>query len=128
MVTLRIKKINKEFLRSISVMLQCRIKNDVVKDAILTKVLVSRDLGFAKVFYTLIDVSAQETLQQALDLVSGQIRSILGKEMHLRKIPVLNFVYDDSEAKAREMDALLDRVAAIDAERVNLLKCDEEQE
>ncbi|NLV82534.1 MAG: 30S ribosome-binding factor RbfA [Synergistaceae bacterium] len=126
MVTLRIKKINKEFLRSISVMLQCRIKNDVVKDAILTKVLVSRDLGFAKVFYTLIDVSAQETLQQALDLVSGQIRSILGKEMHLRKIPVLNFVYDDSEAKAREMDALLDRVAAIDAERVNLLKCDEE--
>jgi len=109
-------------------MLQCRIKNDVVKDAILTKVLVSRDLGFAKVFYTLIDVSAQETLQQALDLVSGQIRSILGKEMHLRKIPVLNFVYDDSEAKAREMDALLDRVAAIDAERVNLLKCDEEQE
>ena len=48
--------------------------------------------------------------------------------MHLRKIPVLNFVYDDSEAKAREMDALLDRVAAIDAERVNLLKCDEEQE
>ena len=56
MVTLRMKRINKEFLRLISVMLQCRIKNDIVKDAILTKVSVSKDLSYARVYYTLLDV------------------------------------------------------------------------
>ena len=35
--------------------------------------------------------------------------------MHLRTIPELHFVYDDSEAKARAMDELLDRVAAMDS-------------
>lgn len=117
MVTYRMDRINKEFLRSISTMLQCRIKNDIVKDAILTNVAVSKDLSYAKIHYTLIDVSTKETVQQNLELVSGQIRSILGKEMRIRRIPALYFAYDDSEAKARKMDELLDRVIAIDAEK-----------
>jgi ribosome-binding factor A len=108
-------------------MLQCRIKNDIVKDAILTKVSVSKDLSYARVYYTLLDVSSKETLQSQLDLVSGQLRSILGKEMKLRKIPELNFIYDDTEVKAREMDRLLDRVAAIEAQKAVGLKENDEK-
>jgi ribosome-binding factor A len=37
--------------------------------------------------------------------------------MHLRTIPKLDFVFDDSETKARAMEDLLDRVAALDAEK-----------
>ncbi len=115
MVTYRIDRINKEFLRLISEMLQTRIKKDQVRDAILTKVNVSKDLSFAKVYYTLINVNDLDNVQLALDSVRSQLRSMLGKEMHLRTIPELHFVYDDSEAKARAMDELLDRVAALDA-------------
>lgn len=115
MVTYRIDRINKEFLRLISEMLQTRIKKDQVRDAILTKVNVSKDLSFAKVYYTLINVNELDNVQLALDSVRSQLRSMLGKEMHLRTIPELHFVYDDSEAKARAMDELLDRVAALDA-------------
>lgn len=118
MVTYRIDRINKEFLRSISTMLQCRIKNDNVKDVILTNVDVSKDLSYAKIRYTLVDILTKETVQQNLDLVAGQIRSILGKEMRIRRIPALYFVYDDSEAKARKMDELLDRVISMDAEKL----------
>ena len=50
MVTYRIDRINKEFLRAISEILQVRIKKDTVRDAILTKVSTSKDLSFAKVF------------------------------------------------------------------------------
>ncbi|MEG1502147.1 MAG: 30S ribosome-binding factor RbfA [Synergistaceae bacterium] len=117
MTTHRIDRINKEFLRQISEILQLRIKNEIVANAILTKVNVSRDLGYAKVLYTFIDPSIKETLQQGLDNAAGQVRSILGKEMKLRTVPELHFIYDDSEAKARAMDELLDRVAAMDAER-----------
>ncbi|MCK9341319.1 30S ribosome-binding factor [bioreactor metagenome] len=117
MVTYRIDRINKEFLRAISEILQVRIKKDTVRDAILTKVSTSKDLSFAKVFYTLIDTDRKDEIQKALDSTAGQIRSMLGKDMHLRTIPELHFVFDDSEAKARAMEELLDKVAAMDAEK-----------
>ena len=117
MVTYRIDRINKEFLRAISEILQVRIKKDSVRDAILTKVSTSKDLRFAKVVYTLIDTDRKDHIQKALDSAAGQIRSMLGKDMHLRTIPELHFVYDDSEAKARAMEELLDKVAAMDAEK-----------
>ena len=47
--------------------------------------------------------------------------------MKLRKIPELNFIYDDTEVKAREMDRLLDRVAAIEAQKAVGLKENDEK-
>lgn len=112
MVTFRINRINKEILRSISELLRTRIKNEAVREAILTSVSVSRDLGHAKVFYTLLDESAKERVQEALEASAGLLRSILGKEMRLRSVPELHFFYDDTEANARMMDKLLDSVMA----------------
>jgi ribosome-binding factor A len=40
----------------------------------------------------------------------GRIRGFLGRDMHIRQVPELHFVFDDSERKAREIDALIDRV------------------
>jgi len=114
MVTYRINRINKEFLRTISELLCSRIKKEAAKEAILTKVSVSRDMSHAKVYYTLLDEDKKEYVQKALESVAGQIRSILGKEMHLRAIPELHFIYDESEKRAREMDALLDCIISQD--------------
>ncbi|NLX84647.1 MAG: 30S ribosome-binding factor RbfA [Synergistaceae bacterium] len=117
MVTYRMDRINKEFLKLISEMLQTRIKIEDAKKAILTKVSTSKDLSHAKVFYTVLETEQKDEIQKVLDIVAGQLRSMLGKQMHLRTIPKLNFVFDDSEAKARAMEDLLDRVAALDAEK-----------
>ena len=115
MVTYRIDRINKEFLRLISVMLQTRIKDEAAAEAVLTKVLVSRDLGFARVYYTLINQEDREKVQEALDKAAVPLRGMLGREMKLRTIPELHFRYDDSENRARQMDELLDKVAELDA-------------
>ena len=97
-------------MREISLLLQGRIKNEWARKAILTGVECSRDLGFAKVYFTTIDPAEQETVKAGLDSVEGLIRSVLGKEMRLRTIPEFRFVVDLSEEKAREMDAVLDRL------------------
>jgi ribosome-binding factor A len=110
MVTYRIERLNKEFLRLIAGMLGSEIKNDAAKDAILTHVDCARDLGSAKVYFTLLDESRKDAVMEALDAVRGAIRAKLGKEMHIRQIPELRFVYDDSEKKARSIDALIDKV------------------
>jgi len=108
MTSFRIERINKEFLREISLLLQGRIKNEWARKAILTGVECSRDLGFAKVYFTTINPVDQEAVKAGLDSVEGLIRSILGKEMRLRTIPEFRFIVDLSEEKARMMDAVLD--------------------
>jgi ribosome-binding factor A len=110
MTSFRIERINKEFLREISLLLQGRIKNESARKAILTGVECSRDLGFAKVYFTTIDPAEQEAVKTGLEIVEGLIRSILGKEMRLRTIPEFRFIVDLSEEKARLMDAVLDRL------------------
>jgi ribosome-binding factor A len=110
MATYRIERLNKEFLRLIAMMLGSEVKNDTAREAILTKVDCSRDLSYAKVYFTLLDESRKSEVTAALDTVKGPIRGKLGKEMHIRQIPELRFIYDDSEKKARSIDALIDRV------------------
>lgn len=110
MVTFRIERLNKEFLRLIADILANRIKDDCVRDAVLTHVDCSRDLGHAKVYFTLIDDSKKNSVQAALEASGGQIRGYLGREMHIRQIPELHFIFDDSERRARSIDELIDRV------------------
>lgn len=117
MATYRIDRLNKEFLRLISGMLRTRIKNSDAGEAVLTSVSTARDLSCAKVFYTLINHEDLEKVQAALDVAAPILRAMLGKEMRLRTIPELRFVYDDSEERARKMDELLDRVRELDAQK-----------
>lgn len=115
MVTYRIDRLNKEFLRIISEMINFRIKDERARGAMLTKVSATKDLASAKVFYTVLETDRLEEIQAVLDAVAPRIRSMLGKEMRLRTVPELRFIYDDSEVRARAMEELLDRVAAMDA-------------
>lgn len=110
MVTYRIKRLNKEFLRLIAGMLESETKNYTAREAVLTCVDCARDLSVAKVYYTVIDESRKDSVASALDAAKGTIRGRLGREMHIRQIPELRFVYDESEKKARSIDALIDRV------------------
>jgi ribosome-binding factor A len=110
MTTYRIERLNKEFLRLIAEMLAVSVKNDTAREAILTSVDCSRDLSYAKVYFTLLDESRKEEVTSALHAVRGAIRGRLGRDMHIRQIPELRFVYDDSEKRARSIDALIDRV------------------
>jgi len=110
MVTFRIERLNREFLRLIADILVNKIKNDAVNGVVLTQVDCSRDLSHAKVYYTLLDDYDVQETGKALEASSGKIRGFLGREMHIRQIPELRFIYDDSEKKARELDELIDRV------------------
>jgi len=110
MVTFRIERLNREFLRLIADILANRLKNDAVNGVVLTQVDCSRDLGHAKIYYTLLNDDGKEEAGRALEAFSGKIRGFLGREMHIRQIPELRFIFDDSERKARDLEALIDRV------------------
>jgi ribosome-binding factor A len=110
MVTYRIERLNREFLRRIAEILTDRLKDETCREAVLTHVDCSRDLSHAKVYYTALDDSSVQRIESALASSAGKIRGYLGREMHIRQIPELHFVFDDSERKARNIDALIERV------------------
>jgi ribosome-binding factor A len=116
-ISFRIERLNREFLRLTADMLANRVKNELASEAILTHVDCSRDLGHAKVYFTIIDESRKDDIIRALNATRGVVRGMLGREMHVRQIPELHFIYDDSEKMARSIDELIDRVVKEDLEK-----------
>jgi ribosome-binding factor A len=78
----------------------------------ISKVEVSPDLGYAKVFLSLIKIQNRTELLRIINLQSGQIRKQLASKIRnqARIVPELNYIIDDSLDYAIHMDAVLRKV------------------
>lgn len=110
MGTFRMARINKQLQREIALLLEHRIKNEAVKDAIITGVECSRDLEHARVFFTAVDPDRRAALQEELQCVKGVLRTLLGQVLTLRHIPALDFVPDRSVDYGERIDGILHRL------------------
>ena len=85
----------------------------------ITAVEVSRDLRYAKVFFTklgLEDAKLAEEVTSVLDKAAGFLRSEIARESTLRTVPKLTFKFDESVGRGRQMEALLGKARASDAQ------------
>lgn len=103
-------RINKQLQREIALLLEQRIKNEAVKDAIVTGVECSRDLEHARVFFTALDPDRRAALLEELQSVKGAVRTLLGQVLTLRHIPDLEFVVDRSVDYGEKIDGILHRL------------------
>ena len=73
----------------------------------ITDVDVSPDLHFARVFIS--GFEEKETQQKVKELqdAKSRIRGFLGKRIHLRYTPELDFKYDETTMRASRIEALL---------------------
>ena len=82
-----------------------------------TEVRVSRDLGHALVFCSVMQEDEREPTLAALNHASGYIRKLIGQRIRARIIPTLKFVLDDSLERGMQMDELIRRAREEDAQR-----------
>ena len=76
---------------------------------------MSKDLKFAKVFYSVMEEArAAEAAQAGLDSAKGFIKRQLGVRMELRYVPDIRFIYDGSLAGGARMDRLLEGLISED--------------
>jgi ribosome-binding factor A len=120
----RTQRVSQEMQKEIAIILQREVKDPRVGMATVSGVDVSRDLAYAKVFVTFLDVLAGEEdpdrIQRgvkALQDASGFIRMLLGKAMRLRVVPELTFAYDNSLVEGMRMSNLVTRVVKNDEQR-----------
>lgn len=72
----------------------------------VTAVNVSRDMKFAKVYFSCIGGDPRE-VKKGLYSAQGYIRSSLAEKLNLRSTPELNFEYDDSAEKGARIESVL---------------------
>ena len=98
-------------------LLQSTVRDPRVQEVNLTGVEVSRDLSYAKVFFTLINEASPEERTEVtavLSKVSGFLRSQLAKASAMRTVPRLSFRFDESVGRGRDMESLLREVRQAD--------------
>lgn len=76
----------------------------------VSKVDVSRDLSWAHIYIASIDDHADEKeILNLLEKAKGFLRKELAREIKLKYIPKLKFLFDDSVKKAMRLESLLNK-------------------
>ena len=76
----------------------------------ISEVEVSPDLHYARVYITgLKEEDTKQTVEE-LRRVAGQVRHALGKRIHLRYTPELDFRYDETAMRALRVETILREV------------------
>lgn len=97
--------------RDLSLIIANRVRNEEVREVLITYVKVSDDLKHAKVYYRILNQTAEkQTIANALIRVTGFLRTELGRTANLRYVPELNFFYDYSFDEANKIDLLIDKI------------------
>jgi ribosome-binding factor A len=107
----RSRRIEDQIQRILSDVVRGEVRDPRLSNAIITAVRVSKDLGVAWVYYTVLQAEgATENLDEAFASALGFLRRRLAKDLTIRRVPELRFQLDETENNARDMDRLLDEV------------------
>ena len=114
MPSLRSEKIADELRKEISLIINKDTKDPRLQNINITAVKVSDDIGIATVFYTLIGESVikdQSSIEpKVLQKFSGMVRSKLSKTMQIRRVPIINFRFDESIEYSDNIETLLNNL------------------
>jgi len=110
----RIERVNNLIRQEISELLQRQVKDPRLGSFVaITEVSTSPDLRYAKVFVSRIgsEEEKRETLK-VLAAASGFLRNELARRLRMRRIPELNFEWDDSIERGAHLLDLINKVSA----------------
>lgn len=101
-------RVGEQLRREITLMLRNEVKDPRVSEIIIYDVVVSKDLGTAKVYFSPMDLQQDPAeIIKGLQSASGYLRTRLSKLLSLRKMPELRFIVDDTEAKGDRIEQLI---------------------
>lgn len=110
----RVQRVASELQKVISVLLRTKIKDPKLATATITEIDLSKDLSYAKVYYTCLAVEDSAYIAKAFEKSKGFFRSSIAKSLSLRIVPNLKFIYDSSLDYGMEMEEKIQQ--ALDAD------------
>jgi ribosome-binding factor A len=104
----RSEKVADLIQKEISQMLVKSIKDPRIGFVTITRVTVSEDCRFAKVYFSVVGTPAErKSSMKGLDSAKGYVRKELGRRVRLRYTPEIMFQFDPSIEYAIHMEELI---------------------
>ena len=116
----RLGRVNEEIKKALSQVITYELKNpDVTGMISVTRVKVTPDLKYAKVYVSMLNSKSVEKTMNGLKESAGFLRSTLAKSVNLRITPELVFEYDDSIENGERIENILREINKKDEELKN---------
>ena len=118
MTSRRMERVNATLRRELGALVRSELKDPrLAQLTSVTRVECAPDLGSARVYVSVLgDEAERESSVEVLRSASGLLQRRLKERVLLRRLPRLEFRPDRGMADAADMLALIDRVAAEDAQ------------
>lgn len=108
---MRQEKVAEQLKRELSLVIQNDLKDPHIGFITITRVDMSGDLRYAKVYFSSLGNDRQKTDSlNALKKAAGFIRKLIGEKIRLRYTPQLTFKLDESSEYSFRMAELLDKL------------------
>ena len=112
--SLRLSRVNELIKRELSSLLQGMEWGDQGVQGLsltLTDVECSKDIRIAKIYYIPIGMKNSQSIEKAINSRKKEIRKYLGKKIHLKYIPELRFIEDNSFDAFQKTSEILEKLS-----------------
>mgnify|MGYP005708377319 FL=1 len=87
-----------------------RIDNPQIKNTVtITDIKVSKDIRSAVVYFVTLDKNFKK-IEKVINELKPTIKFYLSKNVHLKRIPDIKFIFDDTVIKGQRISKLLDSI------------------
>jgi len=103
--------------RELSTLIQREVRDPRVGMISVTGVDVSRDIGYAKVHYTVLGADSGDEAKECTEVLNkaaGFLRKQLSRDSNMRSVPQLRFYFDNSVGRGRYMEDLIGQATQAD--------------
>lgn len=126
----RTDRVADQLQKELAVLIQREVKDPRLGMITVSGATVSRDLGYADIYVTLLGEQAPERIKENLQVLkraSGFLRSQIARRIKLRHVPELRFHYDESVVRGQQLSSLIDEAVSSDRARQGSEEDDAEQ-
>jgi ribosome-binding factor A len=123
----RTSRVADHLQRELAGLIQREVRDPRIGMVSITGVDVSRDMGYAKVYYTVLSADDSDNVEEVtavLNKAAGFLRSQLARDSAMRSVPQLRFYFDSSVGRGRYLEDLISK--ATDADRALGLRDDDD--
>jgi len=113
----RSERLSSQIQRELARLVQTSLKDPRLSMPSILEVQVSKDLGHARVFFSVLDPEDAADCLTALNGASGFLQREIGKTLKSRVTPKLSFIYDDTDIRGRQLSDLIDSALASDRDK-----------
>lgn len=114
---IKLKRIGSQIAQELSTICAQEAHDSLLKAITITGVVVTNDLGLAKVYFTTLTDEDHKSLERELnDDTAGYLRTKIADRIEIRHTPKIRFVYDNSIAYGDNIEHLLNKIHEKDTE------------